>query len=387
MKREMHEESRRLLDEIDLRQAFRDEPDACHAALMDAARSVKEEPKVKRFSFRAALIAAIIIVAMTAVALAAATRANLNDWFETYYGTPIPQAARDMLAGMERKTHEVGPFTFTVQEKLVDGRVAYLTVNAAMTDGSPVVLISNALDPYDRVGEAFAAQMNHPQINAKTTAVDAAKIAGIPMYCVDAWFQPKNDVMAGEEMMDCMRQADGSALLVDMLYMDPSKVGDVFETDIVMRAYELDLDTLEKKEGQEWKSVETQSLPVSGVIAEKTYLPEGQMKLNGIYTVTKVIAEQTCAGVYFSICADVKPGMTLADLPMEHLRIVDAQGNRFPTGISLTGELLDGEGNKFSWEIPAEEVPVTSVRFRSMASLDALPETVIVTDGHVVVAK
>jgi hypothetical protein len=36
---------KRTVDELNLRNAFRQEPERCHAALMDAARSVKEETK------------------------------------------------------------------------------------------------------------------------------------------------------------------------------------------------------------------------------------------------------------------------------------------------------------------------------------------------------
>ena len=46
-------------DELNLRDAFRPIPDACRDALMDAARSVREEEKMKRFTFRTVLIVAL----------------------------------------------------------------------------------------------------------------------------------------------------------------------------------------------------------------------------------------------------------------------------------------------------------------------------------------
>ena len=44
---------KRDLEHLDLKRAFRPVPEACHRALMDAARSVREEQPVKRISYRA----------------------------------------------------------------------------------------------------------------------------------------------------------------------------------------------------------------------------------------------------------------------------------------------------------------------------------------------
>ena len=54
---------KRDLEHLDLKQAFHPVPEACRRALMDAARSVREEKPVKRVSYRAALIAAVILLA------------------------------------------------------------------------------------------------------------------------------------------------------------------------------------------------------------------------------------------------------------------------------------------------------------------------------------
>ena len=62
---------KRDLEHLYLKRAFRPVPEACHRALMDAARSVREEKPVKRISYRAALIAAVILIAAMAVAYAA----------------------------------------------------------------------------------------------------------------------------------------------------------------------------------------------------------------------------------------------------------------------------------------------------------------------------
>ncbi|MDD6050126.1 MAG: hypothetical protein PUC00_02465, partial [Clostridiales bacterium] len=58
-------------DDLDLRLAFRDEPERCHRALMDAACSVKEEKQtMRKHSMRTMLIAAIVALSMMTTALA-----------------------------------------------------------------------------------------------------------------------------------------------------------------------------------------------------------------------------------------------------------------------------------------------------------------------------
>ena len=77
----------------DLRKAFAPMPEECRQALMDAARSVKEEKPTKRASSRAILIAAIIIVATMAAAFAA-TQLGWVDFFGSNYGVTVPQSRR-----------------------------------------------------------------------------------------------------------------------------------------------------------------------------------------------------------------------------------------------------------------------------------------------------
>ena len=80
---------KRDLEHLDLKQAFHPVPEACRRALMDAARSVREEKPVKRVSYRAALIAAVILLAAMAVAYAAVRLG----WIE-YFSTALPCPGR-----------------------------------------------------------------------------------------------------------------------------------------------------------------------------------------------------------------------------------------------------------------------------------------------------
>lgn len=87
---------KRDLEHLDLKQAFHPVPEACHRALMDAARSVREEKPVKRVSYRAALIAAVILLAAMAVAYAA-VRLGWIEYFSQQYGIAVPRRRRKRL--------------------------------------------------------------------------------------------------------------------------------------------------------------------------------------------------------------------------------------------------------------------------------------------------
>ena len=65
--------------------------------------------------------------------------------------------------------------------------------------------------------------------------------------------------------------------------------------------------------------------------------------------------------------------------------MLDENGNRFPTGMSLSGEWLDGQGNPFPSEVPPEEVELETFRLMRMISVDELPEGMIVTDGETMI--
>ena len=93
---------KRDLEHLDLKQAFHPVPEACRRALMDAARSVREEKPVKRVSYRAALIAAVILLAAMAVAYAA-VRLGWIDYYDQQYGIAVPRAAQEALEASQRQ--------------------------------------------------------------------------------------------------------------------------------------------------------------------------------------------------------------------------------------------------------------------------------------------
>ncbi len=149
---------KRDMEALNLRNAFGPMPEACRDALMTAARSVREEEPVKRFTVRTALIAACIILATIAAAIAAGSIFGWNDFFSIFYGdTRVPQAAQEIMASAQEETFTVGPATFKIQERFADRHTAMagiLMLTVWMGIGFNYVLILNAFRgiPEDVIG-------------------------------------------------------------------------------------------------------------------------------------------------------------------------------------------------------------------------------------------
>lgn len=346
----------RDMNDLNLKDAFSPMPDDCRDALMDAARSVKEGKPMKRVSFRMALIAAAVIVALMAVAFAAG-QLGLVDFFNRYYDNRLPDSAKTVLNATQQKTFTVGPLSITLRETLVDGRIAYVTTQAATADGSPALIVAS----YDidmAIPDALAAKMNVPK---NTIALDAARQAHVPLYTVSYYLTVDEAYRDGEEMLDILWAEDGSALLVDMLTLNPATVPETLSGTLTLHVREIDLAQETYAEANEWRMDEELTLPVSGVTAEKTYLPEGDAQLAG-YTINSVKAEQTCAGVYLTATL-TSPEAVPHEVHGLYsiLEIQDAQGQPFPGGINLSGRL-----NGDAWP---------TVIWESMIGLDTLPES------------
>lgn len=364
---------KRDVDQLNLRSAFSPEPEECHAALMAAARSVKEEQRPARAWLRTLAFAALLIVCMMAAAFAA-NQAGLLDWLRQDMGVEAPSSASDVLAATEQTTYTVGPLTMTISETLADGRLAYLTVNVASKDGPALICEGNG-DPYDPVGATLAKALNNPDISAETPMAQAAQETGLPLYSAMAWLQLEEGVGDGTEMMDALRREDGSLLLIDMLTTRMSMVSDTLDAYIYLRVKQIDPATMETI-GDSWQMVEQRSLTVHGVMAQRDYLPQGNAALNDGLTITSVRAERTCAGVYVTVMMDTREGMTrdeLLDSGFDWLTLLDEAGNVFADGISLTSTLLCADGS----QLPPSG-SVGPVQFQMMIGVDALPETMTI---------
>ncbi len=348
--------------DLSLREAFPPMPEECHSALMNAARSVKEETPVKKTSLRAVLIAAAIIVLTMAVALAADQLGMIN-LIEKLFPKTLPESAKTLIAGSENKTFTAGPIQFSLGELLADGRVVVVSTQARVADDSPAVLVASSGDSSDRIPESEAKRLKLP---AETSLLEAAKQAKVPLYMISSYLTIDFALHNGEEMMAEQYAEDGSLLLIDMLQTKPEALRETLEGTLTLKAQEINPETGELVPGKEWQLEEVVTIPVGKVIAEKTYQPEGEAKLDG-YTVKSLKAEQTVAGIYLTTEAEAGPDARKEDV-LQVLYQWDYQtaaGKAFPSGINMSGWVKEDQ-----WPI---------VTLHQMIGADQLPETMQLT--------
>lgn len=375
---------KRETEPLNLRNAFPDEPESCHEALVQAARSVREDEPVKKVTFRAVLIAALIIAAMMAVAVAA-NNAGLVDWFRSDYGADLPSSAQEILSATEKSTLEAGPMVFAVNELLCDGKIAYLTAEACLKEEGSALVYPGSGDPYDRIGQVLASKLNHPGIDEKTTYLEAAQLLHRPLYCVDAWLEVDNGWLIECEMADGKTLESGSTLLVRMLYFNERYAGEELPVKVCVQVNELDCTTLDFKPESRQLAAEERSIPIHGVVAQKHYQPQETAVFGEQYTLTGVTARQTCAGIYVYLQMQTDEMTTLKALneyPGEW-SLLTADGQRYPVGMNLTAELLDAEGNPFPIEVPPQEIELKAFQYMRMITAEELPERLLVSDGKI----
>lgn len=357
---------RRNVEDLDFHQAFTPMPESCHRALMDAARSVKEEKPVKRATYRAVLIAAVLIVVTMAVAFAA-QQLGWVDFFKGYYGVAVPKSGEALLKATQPITYQVGPMTFTYQQLLADGRIALSTAAVHTTDGSAVLYAadSNIYDAVDAMSDTIR-DLYH--LTSGTTWVQAAQQLKLPLYGIRALIEVDEPYCGGEAMEDALWSEDGSIVYFNMPATNPDTVKDSLPVTLYMAVREYDPTTGE--ELNQWIMKEKADIPVAGMTAEKTYHSQSAVTFRGM-TFNGMRAEQYATGVYLFTSFTAPEGMEedAAVDAVYSLSFCDLEGNEIPGGINLSAS-----ANTSGWP---------TVVLESMVSMDALPDQWILTDGEV----
>ena len=348
----------------DLRKAFAPMPEECRQALMDAARSVKEEKPTKRASSRAVLIAAIIIVATMAAAFAA-TQLGWVDSFGSNYGVTVPKAAEEALVATQPRRYQVGPMTFTFNQLLTDARIALSSAEIHTTDGSEA-LYADDTNVYEAVDAISDTVLNRYKLESGVTWMDAARQLSLPLYGIRALIEVGEPYSAGESMEDALWNEDGSIVYFNMPLLLSKNVRDELPATLYMAVTQFDPATGEELE--RWRLQEEITIPASPLTAEKTYLPESGAELDGMKLVD-VYAEQYATGIYLT-AAFIMPDGTDADKARDalySLTLCGSDGAALPGGLNLSiRSYLD------AWP---------TVALETMTSLEALPDSLIVTDG------
>ena len=332
---------KRDLDNLDLRGAFKPMPDECRNALITAACSVKEEEPVKRVTFRAVLIAACIIIAATAIAMAAGQIFGWTDFFSGYYDISVPQDTVQIMKDNGEISHTIGPVTFTVGGLYCDGYTATTSVVAKATGESGILLTGD--DPYDAVGangengDAVAEKLG---VDPDTSWVDAAKQLNRPLYSVRAVLEIPEELSDGEQFEDPLFNEDGSLTYFSCAMMNGKASGEKVDCQVRLRVAEINLNQEEDEPKAVWEGVDV-SIPLQApvetgeyVIPENTGLPEG-------IRLESVRALRMPAGVYlladYLFPEDMDEETFWDNCENYSLDFVRPDGTEFPFGMNLSG--------------------------------------------------
>lgn len=352
---------KREMDQLDLKQAFHPVPEPCYRALMDAARSVREEKPVKRISYRAVVIAAVILIAAMAVAYAA-VRLGWIDYYDQQYGIAVPRAAQEALEASQRKTYQVGPMTFTYQQLLTDQRIVLSSAHVGLTGGGEA-LYANDTNVYDSVSAITDTVANlYSLSDPQQTWLEAAQELNLPLYGVRALVE-----LPCSAMEDALWNEDGTIVYFNMPILEPGSVAGDLSATLYMAVTQFDPATGEVLE--KWETREEVTLPVAPLLAEKTYLAQGEAVFDGL-TLESVRGELYATGVYLTATFTAPDGMTREEAMdvLHTLGVCDADGAPLPMGLSLS-----------IWP-DAEGLPVATLEVP--ASLEELPDEVTVVGGE-----
>ena len=353
---------KRNLDELNIRNAFAQEPAACHDALMNAACSVKEEKPVKKASFRVALVVALMIVATMAVAVAAGNLLGWSEFFDGQYGTYVPDAAQRMMNEVWNK-HEftLGEVAFTTQELFCDGHIAMASTVISMPEGSDVLLCAEPFDPIGANGDNGKQTAKRLGVEPQMTWVEAAKKLNRKLYSVFAFLEVPAEIDSGCAMGDFLYNEDGSVVYFSMPQLNGKAFGEKIDMRLFMKVMEIDLDS-----GNE-SNVMTDRKPLSvfleAPIEEHIYACNGDFIADG-YKLTGVRAELSPAGLYIYSTFVVPEGVTADDVNARDYPLwLDAEGKPLPSGINLSAS------------VNVENLP--EITYEQMISSDIIPEKMI----------
>lgn len=350
---------KRDMKNLNLRDAFPPMPEACRAALMDTARSVKEEEKMKRAALRTVLIVALIVIATTAVAFAAGNIFGWNEFFSAIFtDTRIPQKALEEMRSTQAREFTVGNITFTAQELFCDGRTVMSATEARTADGSDAVIVMDPFAGLNAIGEngkAYAAKLG---VSEGMSGIDAARKLGVPLYSVRAILQLEEDQFTGDQMEEALWNEEGSMVyfsLVDSL--KPEAIGDTLHAKLFLRVTEYDTETAAELSREKMEA--DIEIPVSPVLAERDYAPEEALAANGL-TLEKVHAVQTAAGVYLETVFTAGEGVeqnAFYELPECDYRTAEGQPYAFGMNLSISYDLDAWPTASMTFLISEDELP------------------------------
>ncbi len=353
---------KREMENLDLRNAFGPMPDDIREALMNTARSVKEEEPVKRFTVRTALIAACIILATVAAAIAAGSIFGWNDFYADYYGSFVPRVAQQIMKDGGETEYTLGPATFTVGGLYCDGYMATASTVVKLNDDAKALLTGD--DPFEAIGANGENGKKVAQalgVDPMTTWAEAAKQLDLPLYSARTCLEIPEELSDGESMEDPMFNEDGSMTYFSMALMNGKAYGEKIDCQVYLRVCRINPDDPEDRQDVQSERKDV-SIYLEAPIHTRHYIvPEG-IVLEGGFRLDDVIAEHMPAGLYLTASFTALDGATeeMAEETIYDCDFVQPNGDRYPTGMNLTtGLYTEGLWPKANLRdmISAEEIP------------------------------
>lgn len=355
---------KRDMDNLDLRSAFAPMPAETRNALMNAARSVKEEEPVKKAAFRTVLIAACIIMATMAVAVAAGTIFGWNDFFSKDYGTSIPKTAQDIMAASEPVSWREGDVIFTVRERYSDPRLAMISVEARLADGVKGILapddFTEAIGAY---GENSAAVATRLGVESSTTWAEAANELNLPLYSVRATLEIPSELWGSEAYEDPMFNDDGSLTYFSLQPLNGQISGEEIRAKVYLRTKLVNPEDADDDTNVMKEYVDLPIHTEKAIATAKYIIPEDTRVLDA-FRIDSIQAELLPSGLHFTTNLTALDGTT-QEMALDKLmvNIVKENGEAYPTGITLSS----GFSNLDAWP---------KIHYTQMISADQIPQEI-----------
>ena len=357
---------KRKMDELNLRNAFQPMPEGCRDALMDAARSVREEDKMKRTAFRTVLIIALILAATMAAAVASSRIFGWTDFFGGSYGAKVPRAAQEIMQHTEKQESKtLGCIIFTPHELYADKNIVMAAVEVRLPEGEKGLVCGD--DPFGIIGanqdngKAVAEKLD---IDPMITWVEAAKQLNVPLYSAEALLEVPFEYYGSEMMSDPMFNEDGSLTYFSVQPLNGKASGERFDCQLYLRVARINLENIDESPSEsDYMDI---SIPLAAPIEKNvTYKTKEDyvsydMKLDSVY------GELTPAGLYLYADFTAQGDMTVEQyyekgqvLPMWF----DENGQPYPFGMNE------------SYIMDTEEWPI--LHTMGMISVDSIPDTLV----------
>ena len=312
---------------LDLSTAFHPIPEACSQALMEAARSAVQKKRPKRVPYRIVFAAALVLLCTAAMAYAI-TQQGWAEFLGQQFGISISPSAQEALHATQPVSYQVGPMTFTFQQLLADGHMGLSAAQVHLTDGSKALYADSA---DDAVPEEVLASYD---LSWGGSWFEAAQELQLPLYSVRALLELPAAYSA-ESMEGALWQEDGSITYFSMPLL--ASVPSQSEIPATLYMQVTQYDPFSQSVLATWQAQEDISLPMTPMLAEKTYLPTQETYFEGL-KLENVQGASYATGIYFTAQFTAQEHMTDMDAQevLNHISILDEAGCPLPQGMNLS---------------------------------------------------